>query len=67
MPNPERWLTLNEVLSVTSLSRTTIYDMIREADFPRQVKVGSASRWVESDVVDWMARKHAERPTSRAA
>ncbi|QXN67985.1 regulatory protein cox [Microcystis phage Mwe-Yong1] len=67
MPNPDRWLTLNEVLGVTSLARSTIYDLIRERDFPRQVKIGSASRWAESEVLDWMARKHAERPARRAA
>lgn len=67
MPNPDRWLTLSDVLRVTSLARTTIYDLIREADFPSQVKIGSASRWSESDVLDWMARKHAEHSPRRAA
>jgi prophage regulatory protein len=67
LPDFERWLTLTDVLNVTNLARSTIYDLIREADFPRQVKIGSASRWAESDVLDWMARKHAERPKSRAA
>jgi prophage regulatory protein len=67
MPNPDRWLTLNDVLRITSLARTTIYDLIREADFPQQVKIGSASRWSENDVVEWMTRKHAEHPSRRAA
>lgn len=67
MPNPDRWLTLHDVRSITSLARSTIYDLIREADFPPPLKIGSASRWSESDVVDWMARKHAEHPSRRRA
>lgn len=67
MPNRDRWLTLNDVCSITGLARSTIYDLIRQVDFPPQVKIGSASRWSETDVVDWMARKHAEHPSRRAA
>lgn len=67
MPNHDHWLTLNDVRGITKLARSTIYDLIREEDFPRQVKIGSASRWSENDVIDWMARKYAERPVSRVA
>lgn len=68
MPNhPDRWLTLRDVCRVSSLSRTTVYTLISQGDFPKTVKVGSASRWSEADLMDWMARKHAESPTRRAA
>lgn len=66
MSTHDHWITLDEVLSVTGLARTTVYDLIREGDFPPQVKIGSASRWSANDVTDWMARKHAERPLLRA-
>jgi len=67
LPNPERWLTLNDVVRATSLARSTLYDLIRDTRFPAPVKIGRLSRWPEGDVMDWMARKHAERPASRAA
>lgn len=67
MPHPDRWLALDAVMDVTSLARSTVYDLIRQGNFPRPVKIGSASRWSESDVVGWMARRHMECASPRTA
>lgn len=67
MPNPERWLTLRDVSQATSLCPSTIYKLIRGQDFPPPVKVGSASRWFESDVTEWMSRKCVARQARAAA
>ena len=49
-----RLLTLKRVLERTSLGRTSIYQQIKEGTFPAPVKVGKASRWVETELEQWM-------------
>jgi prophage regulatory protein len=46
---------LNDVIKITSLSRSTIYRHIKTGSFPKPVKVGDATiRWRENDVVEWV-------------
>ncbi|WP_308219283.1 AlpA family phage regulatory protein [Pseudomonas sp. 32.2.56] len=49
-------LDFNAVSRKVSLSRKTIYSRIRAGDFPKQVKVGRASRWLQHEVDEWIAR-----------
>ncbi|ERH51276.1 Prophage CP4-57 regulatory protein (AlpA) [Pseudomonas oleovorans subsp. oleovorans] len=54
-------LDFNAVSRKVGLSRKTIYCRIREGDFPRQVKIGRASRWLQHEVDDWIASAAAAR------
>jgi prophage regulatory protein len=45
---------LPEVLERVSLKKTAVYKMMAEDEFPRPVKVGSASLWVDEEVDDWI-------------
>ena len=59
---PRRFLRLREVMELTGLRHTTIYKLIEENRFPRQVRVGDrAVAWVESEVDDFMDARIAER------
>ena len=50
------FLRLPEVKAVTGLSKTTIYERIREADFPSPVPIGKrAVGWIESEIKQWAA------------
>ncbi len=49
-----RLIPIRTVLERTSLSRTTLYQLIKEGTFPPPVKVGTASRWVEAEVEEWV-------------
>lgn len=62
-------LTRNEVENLTGLTRTTIYRMMREADFPEPLKIGArAVRWKESEVIAWIeSRPRAGGELARAA
>lgn len=53
-----RLLRLKDNCALVGVSRSTIYKtMNRNADpFPRPLKIGSASRWFEKDVHDWVRR-----------
>ena len=58
-----RLLHLREVLSRTSLSRTSIYRLMALGDgaFPQSVKLGSRTSWVEAEIESWLQERIAER------
>lgn len=42
----------------TGLSRSTLYQYIKDGDFPRPVRLGlRAVGWLESDISDWIAAR----------
>ncbi|MBE1527877.1 prophage regulatory protein [Sphingopyxis sp. OAS728] len=52
----QRIIRLKTVLARTGLSRSTIYRMIGEGTFPRQVRIGiQATGWYESEVDQWIS------------
>ncbi|MBK8102736.1 MAG: AlpA family transcriptional regulator [Cellvibrionales bacterium] len=56
---------LNKVIAATSLSRPTIYRLIKDGDFPKQVPLGGRSvGWVEEEVIAWIRQKIEMRDTS---
>ncbi|EKO3847308.1 AlpA family phage regulatory protein [Vibrio harveyi] len=47
-------ITLLQVKNLTGLSKTSIYNLMRNGCFPLNIKIGSrSSRWVESEVIEW--------------
>ena len=55
-------LRLNGVILTTGLARSTIYKLISEDKFPRPVLLtGRSVGWIESEVVDWIRSRVAER------
>ncbi len=51
-------LRINHVKARTGLARSTIYERIKEGDFPTQVSLGArAVGWLESDIDAWIARQ----------
>jgi len=58
-----KFIKLPEVLEITTLSRASIYRLIGDGTFPKQVKLSvRACAWVEQDVLDWMNDKVNGRP-----
>ena len=57
-----RFLRLPEVLQITGMSKTFIYDRINEGTFPRQIQLGSRTvAWYEQEVAKWMEDRMACR------
>jgi prophage regulatory protein len=53
--NTKRLIRLNEVINVTSLSRSAIYRMMEAGEFPKSVSIGKrAVAWEESAVCQWI-------------
>ena len=51
----DRLLRRREVEKITGISRSSIYRLMPDGEFPRPVKVGPAAvRWRESDITAWV-------------
>ncbi|WP_409075036.1 helix-turn-helix transcriptional regulator [Pantoea sp. C3] len=64
----DRFLRLPEVIHVTGLSRSTIYDLISRNNFPSQITLGGKNvAWLASEISIWMNKRIAARGQERAA
>ena len=53
-----RVLRMNETVKRTGYSRGSIYRLMAEEKFPKQIKLGArAIGWIESDVEAWILSK----------
>ena len=53
------FLRLPKVIQKTGLARPTIYLRIKQNSFPRQIKNGRASLWLEADIDAWIDQQVA--------
>lgn len=58
---------LPDVMTRTGLSRSTIYELIRQDQFPSQISLGPrAVGWVANEIDEWIeARINESRPCGR--
>ncbi len=47
-----------------SMGRTAVYELIEAGKFPRPVKVGAASAWIDVELTRWIQELAARRDTS---
>ena len=58
MITEQQFIRLGEVIQITSLSKTSIYRLISEGTFPKQIQIGKRSVvWVRSDINNWINQK----------
>jgi prophage regulatory protein len=56
----EQILKLPDVIKVTGLARSTIYKLIGENRFPKQIKLTSfSSGWLKSEIEHWLNERIA--------
>ncbi|WP_033570364.1 helix-turn-helix transcriptional regulator [Dickeya undicola] len=61
-PARERLMRLPEVLYVTGISRSTLYELSNRNAFPARVPLGGKNvAWVESEIHHWVAERIAAR------
>lgn len=54
----ERLINLKEVQHLTSLSRSRLYQLIKQRDFPSPIKIGIRRvAWTKSEVTKWIEQK----------
>jgi len=57
-----------EVKLKTGLPNSTIYELISQGKFPKQIKLSvRSSGWLESEINEWIAEKISERDSKLVA
>lgn len=57
----------NVVEQITGLSRSSIYQLMHDKEFPKPVKLsqtGKSVAWVSTEIYDWIAKRISERNAS---
>src|SRR5262249_1728924 len=62
-----RLLSFDDVRARVSLSRTTLYALIRSNAFPEPVKIGRSSRWLASEIERWVGGLAVSRRDQRVS
>ena len=53
-----RIMRLKEVIEKTGLAKTTIYNLISQGEFPKQIDLGARSvGWVDTEIEEWIKAK----------
>ena len=42
------------VLEIVGMGSTSLYKLIGQEEFPKPVRVGRSSRWVKSEITQWV-------------
>ena len=51
----ERLFRIGEVLEITGLSKSVLYEMVNRGDFPRPLRIGlRAVAWRQEDIQQWL-------------
>jgi prophage regulatory protein len=59
---PLRILRLHQVMTLTGLGKTSIYQLQAQHDFPMSVQLtATAVGWIEHEIQDWLAQRVARR------
>ncbi|PMO60347.1 hypothetical protein BCT06_12690 [Vibrio breoganii] len=55
---PNRFIRLKDVIHISGLSKSSIYDKMKTEAFPKSIPLGGRSvAWVETEVYAWVNKK----------
>jgi prophage regulatory protein len=59
----EKIIRLPQVKEKVGLGTTAVYEKMKQGTFPKQIKIGRLSGWIESEIEEWIAEQiRASRP-----
>lgn len=58
--NRAQTLKLQDIIEITTLSRSTILRMVKKGHFPPHVTIGGTSLWRKADVDQWVQKNIVE-------
>lgn len=64
MNQNDRIIRLPEVLGMVGMKKTAVYDKIKDGTFPKPLKLGRMSGWLESDVQAWIMKQAGRLPAN---
>ena len=53
----DEFIDMKFITRLTGLSDKWLYKLIQEGVFPKPIKMGRASRWLKSDLEEWLQAK----------
>ena len=53
----DQFIDMKFITRLTGLSDKWFYKLIQEGVFPKPIKMGRASRWLKSDLEEWLQAK----------
>ncbi|EOJ6914444.1 helix-turn-helix transcriptional regulator [Escherichia coli] len=53
----DEYIDMKFITRLTGLSDKWFYKLIQEGVFPKPIKMGRASRWLKSDLEEWLQAK----------
>ena len=53
----DEFIAMKFITRLTGLSDKWFYKLIQEGVFPKPIKMGRASRWLKSDLEEWLQAK----------
>lgn len=53
----ESLLQIQDVMKRTGIKKSTIYQKIKAGQFPAFIKIGTMTRWVESEISAWVQKQ----------
>ena len=63
--SPLRFVRLTEVMRMTGLRKTTIYQLQGDGEFPQRVQISAhCVGWIESEVQAWLSERAGSRPAA---
>jgi predicted DNA-binding transcriptional regulator AlpA len=57
----DRLVPINEVKRLTGIGKSKLYASIRTGEFPAPVRCGASSRWLLSEISQWIRQRVAAR------
>lgn len=51
---PSALINIKVVIEMTTFSRTKIYKLMNDGEFPRLIKIGCGSYWKRKEIEDWL-------------
>jgi prophage regulatory protein len=64
---PQILIRREEVERLTALSRSRIYDLMKQDSFPKPVRLGAMSvAWIHAEIIEWIAARIADRNSAEA-
>lgn len=63
----EKIIRLPKVKEMVGLGTTAIYDKMKKGEFPKQIKIGRLSGWIESEIQAWINQRITARRLAQVA
>lgn len=59
----DQFVTMAFITKLTGLTDKWFYKLIQEGTFPKPIKLGRSSRWLQSEVETWLQQRIAQSRT----